>query len=91
MGSKHLTKKQIKEDNIRPALESAAEWLVDNVQMLAVGLGAVIVVSLGVYGFQTYQESAQAEQQLKLAEALRVLEAPIGTARADPAANRDPS
>jgi tetratricopeptide (TPR) repeat protein len=87
----HLTRKELKRDEVREGMFTAVEWLGDHGRTILIGVGGVLalavvtVLLIGVIG----NRSERAQEQL--AEALRTYTAPINATSPDPTNEDDPS
>lgn len=88
--SKRLTRKAIKrdirEDEFRSTVEKLIDWFDENQRQAIIAVG--VVIGLGLLGSVVYavMDSRRAEADERLAEAVKIINAPIDEQAADPTA-----
>ncbi len=86
-----LTRQEIKRDEIQERLLLGVEWLQDNYQKVVAAIVAIAVVVAAVLLFQGMRSRQEVSAQQALAEALKIHQAPINAAGADPDNENSPS
>lgn len=78
MSPRKLTRKEIlREDVIGKTLSETSHWAVRHWKSIALAVGALILVIVGVVGWRTYSAAKEAERQAAFAEALRLFHAEV--------------
>jgi tetratricopeptide (TPR) repeat protein len=86
--SQRLTRKEIKRDQVQEALTGVMEFLRQNLRILVVIAGGVLLVIAAVAAFWSYRESREIEASELLAKAIGTYSAPI-SGDSDPATGRE--
>lgn len=73
-----LTRKEIKQDEVRSTLEKVFDWLLAHQVQLIVALAVLVAVVLGGWGWNVYQESVNREANSAFSDALDHFNAPVG-------------
>ncbi|HSR68545.1 MAG TPA: tetratricopeptide repeat protein [Acidobacteriota bacterium] len=73
-----LTRKEIKQDEVRSTLETVFDWLLAHQVQIIAGLAVLVVVILGGWGWSVYQQGVNREANAAFADALDKYHAPVG-------------
>jgi len=87
----HLSRKELKKDEVRDTIAHGAEALLSHKQGTTYFLIAVIIVALAVLGWRTYSVQQTAKSSAAFRNAMQVFEAPTGTQPAVPPVPGEPS
>ena len=80
--AQHISRKDLKKDEIRETLVSGVESVASHQQALWMVIAAALVVALAVFGWNTYAARQTAKASLALDDALKIFQARIRTAGA---------
>ena len=75
--AQHISRKDLKTDQIRESLVHGVESVASHQQMLWVGIAAALVVALGVFGWSTYTKRQTAKAEAALNDAMKVFQSRI--------------
>jgi tetratricopeptide (TPR) repeat protein len=89
--SHRLTRKDIKRDEFRESLGTAVVFLRDHGRAIVAGIVALLILVAIAAGYSEYRERGEIEAAEKLAEALRVYQAPVVPSGAAPPESDQPS
>jgi predicted negative regulator of RcsB-dependent stress response len=92
MVKQRITRKKIKQDEIRQGLDRIAQWVERNTRTVVMALIGIVVAALVVFGFRWFLASARAGSAEALARGQAVLEAQVvSPEQAQPDAPHAPS
>jgi len=75
--SQHISRKELKKDEIRETLAHGAEAVFSHQKMAGLVLGAALVVALAILGWRFYAEQQTGKASAALEEAMKVFQARI--------------
>jgi predicted negative regulator of RcsB-dependent stress response len=77
MAKQRITRKQIKQDEIRQGMDRIAQWIERNTRTVVMALAGVILAAAVVFGFRWYLASARADAAQAMARGQAVLDAQV--------------
>src|SRR5207245_6125262 len=80
-----MTRRQLKQDELRTAFEHYEAFLKQHYKQIAISVGAVAIAFAAVVGFRFYSDRQESAANTQLAVALRTFRAYVGTASAEAA------
>ena len=78
----HISRKELKKDEIRETLAHGAEAVISHQRMLSTSIGAALLVALAVLGWRYYSERQTLKASAALEDAMKVYQARIRAAGA---------
>ena len=75
--AQHISRKELKKDEIRETLQHGAEAVISHQRLAGVIVGAVVVVGLAIVGWRFYSERQTVKASAGLEEAMKVFEARV--------------
>lgn len=84
MSSTHLTRKEIKRDEVAEAVGRSVDYAQSHGRTIGLAIGAVLLVILVLVGFWGFRASQRGKASVALGEALRLAGAPIQATDAKP-------
>jgi hypothetical protein len=78
--TKHISRKELKTNELRETLTHGAEAVAAHKRMTAIIAGAAVIVALGFFGWRYYSQRQTAEASGEFAAAMRVFDARIRAA-----------
>ncbi len=82
-----LRPEDMRRDEVREAVVSAAHWFVDHIRQILLGTAAAILLGVGLMLYLQYEDRREASASFALSEALEVYRAPIEEPDTDPIAD----
>ncbi|HXU29830.1 MAG TPA: tetratricopeptide repeat protein [Thermoanaerobaculia bacterium] len=84
MSSTHLTRKEIKRDEVAAAVGRSVDYAQSHGRTIGIGIGAAVLVLLVLLGFWGFRASQRGKASAALGEALQLASAPIQATGATP-------
>jgi len=77
--AQHISRKELKKDEVRETLAHGAEAVLSHQQATTYLLVAAILVAAGFFGWRTYSDRQTAKASVEMDAALKVFQAPTGS------------
>lgn len=79
MAHEHLSRKELKKDEVRETLAHGAEAVLTHQRLVAVVVGIALVIALSIFGWRFYTERQTVKAAAEFSDAMKVFQARIRT------------